>query len=296
MRTSLSALRKKLANGRKISMLTAYDAGFARVFDEAGVDTLLIGDSLGMVVQGRDSTLPVTIQDIAYHTACVVRGAANAFVLADMPFGSYQEGPAQALRNAVILMQAGAQMVKLEGGAEIAPAIELLTQSGIPVCGHIGLMPSHVHALGGFRVQGKDAADADRIVADAQAIEAAGAAMAVIEAVPDAVARRVCQESGLITIGIGASAACDGQVLVLHDVLGLTASPAKFVKNFMRLVPANSGDAVLQAARLYVQEVESGAFPGDEHVYGLGTAPGGGPASESGTVTGLYGSSAGATS
>jgi 3-methyl-2-oxobutanoate hydroxymethyltransferase len=280
MRTSLSALRKKLANGRKLSMLTCYDAGFARVFDEAGIDTLLIGDSLGMVVQGRDSTLPVTVQDIAYHTGCVVRGAANAFVLADMPFGSYQESPAQALHNAVILMQAGAQMVKLEGGAEIAPTIELLTRSGIPVCGHIGLMPSHVHALGGFRVQGKEAADADRIVADAQAVEAAGAAMLVIEAVPDAVARRVCNDTTLLTIGIGASAACDGQVLVLHDMLGLTRSPAKFVKNYMVDV-SGGGDAVLQAARRYAQEVESGVFPGAEHVYGL----------TSGSVAGLYGSS-----
>lgn len=267
MRTSLSALRKKLAAGRKISMLTCYDAGFARVMDEAGIDCLLVGDSLGMVVQGRDSTLPVAVQDIAYHTACIARGSSQAFLLADMPFGSYQESPQQALRNAVALMQAGAQMVKLEGGTELAPTIELLVRSGIPVCGHVGLMPSHVHALGGYKVQGKEAAEADRILADARALEAAGAAMMVIEAVPDPVSRQVAQAVGLITIGIGASAACSGQVLVMHDMLGLTATPAKFVKNFM--AQAAGPDAVAQAFRRYAQEVERGDFPAAEHVYGL---------------------------
>jgi 3-methyl-2-oxobutanoate hydroxymethyltransferase len=281
MRTSLSALRKT-ASSRKLSMLTCYDAGFARVVDEAGIDSILIGDSLGMVVQGRDSTLPVTLQDIAYHTSCVVRGSSTAFIIADMPFGSYQEGPAQALRSAVVLMQAGAQMVKVEGGVELVPAIELLTRSGIPVCGHIGLMPSHVHALGGYRVQGKEAAEADHIVADAKALYAAGAVMAVIEAVPDPVARRVCAETDLITIGIGASVACTGQVLVLHDMLGLTAKPAKFVKNFMAGV-TGEGDAVAQAVRRYAQEVATGAFPGPEHVYGLAAAD----------ITALYGNQAG---
>ncbi|VCU69839.1 3-methyl-2-oxobutanoate hydroxymethyltransferase [Pigmentiphaga humi] len=271
MRTTLSALRKKLAAGKKISMLTCYDAGFARVMDEAGVDTLLVGDSLGMVVQGRDSTLPVRLQDIAYHVECIARGSRRPFLVADMPFGTYQEGPAQALRNAVVLMQAGAQMVKLEGGAELAPTIELLVRSGIPVCGHIGLLPSHVHALGGYRVQGKESAEADRIVADARAVQAAGAAMLVIEAVPDPVARQVCAAASLITIGIGASVACSGQVLVMHDMLGLTASPAKFVKNYMVGAGAE-GDAVAQAFRRYAQEVESGAFPGPEHVYGAAPA------------------------
>ncbi len=278
MRSTLSALRKKLAAGRKISMLTCYDAGFARVMDEAGIDCLLVGDSLGMVVQGRDSTLPVQLEDIAYHTGCIARGASSAFLLADMPFGSYQESPQQALHNAVILMQAGAQMVKLEGGAEIAPAIKLLTQSGIPVCGHIGLLPSHVHALGGYRVQGKAQAEAARIVADAKALEEAGAAMVVIEAVPDSVARQVCEATSLITIGIGASVACSGQVLVVHDMLGLTASPAKFVKNYMVGAPAE-GDAILQAFKRYAQEVETGAFPAAEHVYGLASSE----------VTALYG-------
>lgn len=283
MRTTLSALRK-LASSRKISMLTCYDAGFARVLDEAGVDALLVGDSLGMVVQGRDSTLPVTVQDIAYHTACIVRGSSRPFILADMPFGSYQESPQQALRNAVVLMQAGAQMVKLEGGVEMADTIRLLLSSGIPVCAHIGLRPSHVHALGGYRVQGKETADADRIVADAQVLEAAGAAMLLIEAVPDPVARRVCEATGLITIGIGASVACTGQVLVMHDMLGLTPRPAKFVKNFMQAT--QGGNAILDAARRYADEVARGQFPAADHVYGLAAAD----------VSALYGVASGSTS
>jgi len=268
MRSTLNVLRKKLAAGRKISMLTCYDAGFAKVMEDAEVDCILVGDTLGMLVQGRDSTLPVLLEDIAYHVSCVARGTRRPFLLADMPFGTYQESPQQALRNAVTLMQAGAQMVKIEGGAELAPTIELLTRSGIPVCGHIGLLPSHVHALGGYRVQGKEEAEARRIVADARAVEAAGAAMMVIEAVPDPVARQVCEAVQLITIGIGAWVACSGQVLVLHDMLGLTATPAKFVKNYMVGAPAG-GDAVLQAFRRYAQEVETGAFPGVEHVYGM---------------------------
>jgi len=268
MRSTLTALRKKLAAGRKISMLTCYDAGFAKVMEDAEVDCILVGDTLGMVVQGRDSTLPVQLQDVAYHVSSVARGTRRPFLLADMPFGTYQESPQQALRNAVTLLQAGAQMVKIEGGAELAPTIELLVRSGVPVCGHIGLLPSHVHALGGYRVQGKEDAEARRIVADAKAVEAAGAAMMVIEAVPDPVARQVCEAVDLITIGIGASAACSGQVLVMHDMLGLTSTPAKFVKNYMVDAPAG-GDAVLQAFRRYVTEVESGAFPGPEHVYGM---------------------------
>ncbi|MCK9508018.1 MAG: 3-methyl-2-oxobutanoate hydroxymethyltransferase [Pigmentiphaga sp.] len=269
MRTTLGDLRKKRAAGRKISMLTCYEAAYAQVMDAAGVDALLVGDSLGMVVQGRDSTLPVTVQDIAYHMANLARGSRQAFLLADMPFGSYQEGPAQALRNAVVLMQAGAQMVKLEGGQELAETVGLLVRSGIPVCGHIGLMPSHVNALGGFRVQGKGEEEARRIVEDAQALEAAGAALVVIEAVPDPVARQVCQAApALMTIGIGASAACDGQVLVVHDMLGLNDKPAKFVKDYLAAVAPGPG-AIRRAFEAYAQEVASGAFPAADHVYGL---------------------------
>lgn len=269
MRTTLGDLRKKRAAGQKISMLTCYEAAYAQVMDAAGVDTLLVGDSLGMVVQGRDSTLPVTVQDIAYHTANLARGSRQAFLLADMPFGSYQEGPAQALRNAVVLMQAGAQMVKLEGGQELAETVRLLVQSGIPVCGHIGLMPSHVNALGGFRVQGKDEETARRIVQDALALEAAGAAMIVIEAVPDPVARQVCSAlTHTLTIGIGASVACDGQVLVIHDMLGLNDQPAKFVKDYLAAVEPGPG-AIRRAFEAYAKEVETGVFPAGDHVYGL---------------------------
>lgn len=274
MRNTLSTLRKTLSSGRKLSMLTCYDAGLAQVMDDAGVDCLLVGDSLGMVVQGHDSTLPVTVADIAYHTSCLQRGSSRSFLLADMPFGSYQEGPAQALRNAVKLMQAGAQMVKLEGGAELQATVHALLGAGIPVCGHVGLLPQRVHAMGGFRVQGKEDAEADRIVADAQALEAAGAAMLVIEGVPEPVARRVCASTQLITIGIGASPACDGQVLVAHDMLGLTRAPARFVKDFTAdLAPDATGAGLIERAiRRYVQEVGEGSFPQAEHVYGAGSS------------------------
>lgn len=294
MRQTLSTLRKRLASGHKLSMLTCYDASFARAMDEAGIDCLLVGDSLGMVVQGHDSTLPVTVADVAYHVGCLARGSRRPWLVADMPFGSYHESPAQGMRNAVTLMQAGAQMVKLEGGAEIAPLVRSLVAAGIPVCGHVGLLPQQVHAMGGYRVQGKSAAEADRIVADAQAIEAAGAAMLVIEGVPEAVARRVCEATSLITIGIGASPACDGQVLVIHDMLGLTPKPARFVKDYARVIldeALATGQVpipgVLPAAlRRYAEEVADGRFPGPEHLYGAGPA--------TGTVP-LYGADSGST-
>ncbi len=267
MRHSLSTLRKRLQNGRKLSMLTCYDAGFARAMDEAGIDSLLVGDTLGMVVQGHDSTLPVSVADIAYHVSCIARGSQHPWLVADMPFGSYHENPEQAVRNAVTLMQAGAQMVKLEGGAEYAETVRRLVTAGIPVCGHVGLLPQHIHAMGGFRVQGKEAAQADRIVADALALEAAGAAMLVIEGVPEPLARRVCEATQLITIGIGASVACDGQVLVLHDLLGLTPRPARFVKDFTTGVDASQGGVALAAFRGFAEAVASGRFPTPDHVY-----------------------------
>lgn len=270
MRYTLSDLRKTLASGRKLSMLTCYEAGFARLMDEAQLDCLLVGDSLGMVVQGHDSTLPVRLEDIAYHLGCIRRGAARPFLLADMPFGSYNESPQQALRNAVLLMQSGAQMVKLEGGAELSETVGRLVNAGIPVCAHVGLLPQRVHAMGGFRVQGRDAAQADRIVADAQALDAAGAAMVVIEGVPEPVARRICEATGMITIGIGASIACDGQVLVMQDMLGMTRTPARFVKDFTEGLATKAGGpgVIEQAFRRYVKEVGEGSFPGEAHVYG----------------------------
>jgi len=271
-------------------MLTCYDASFAHAMDDAGVDCLLVGDSLGMVVQGHDSTLPVTVADIAYHVACLARGSRHPWLIADMPFGSYHENPEQALRNAVVLMQAGAQMVKLEGGAELADTVRRLVRAGIPVCAHVGLLPQQVHATGGFRVQGRERGDADRIVADAQALEAAGAAMVVIEGVPEPLARRICEATSFITIGIGASPACDGQVLVIHDMLGLTPRPARFVKDFTAGLTADdaAGGVIRAAFRRYAADVAEGRFPGREHVYA------GSPATdtESQPALALYGGAA----
>jgi 3-methyl-2-oxobutanoate hydroxymethyltransferase len=261
-RLTLHDLRKAAAT-RKLAMLTCYDASFAATLDAAGVDIILIGDSLGMVVQGHDSTLPVTVADVAYHTACVARGAARPWVVADMPFGSFQLGPEQAFANAVTLMQAGSQMVKIEGGAEMAPTVEFMVRRGIPVCAHIGLTPQSVNVFGGYRVQGRGTDAAERLLADARALQDAGAAMMVIEATPEPLARRIAEAVQLITIGIGASVACTGQVLVLHDLLGAgVGKRPRFVKNYLQ--GAGSLDA---AVRGYVEDVQAGRFPGPEHVY-----------------------------
>ena len=261
-RLTLHDLRK-LAATRKLAMLTCYDASFAATLDAAGIDIILIGDSLGMVVQGHDSTLPVTVADVAYHTVCVVRGAARPWIVADMPFGSFQVSPEQAYANAVTLMQAGCQMVKIEGGVEMAPTVEFMVTRGIPVCAHVGLTPQSVNVFGGYRVQGRGSDAAERLVASARALHDAGAAMMVIEATPEPLARRIAAEVALITIGIGASAACSGQVLVLHDMLGAgVGRRPRFVKNF--LDGAGSIDA---AVRAYVAEVQAGRFPGPEQVY-----------------------------
>jgi 3-methyl-2-oxobutanoate hydroxymethyltransferase len=261
-RLTLHDLRK-LAATRKLAMLTCYDAAFAATLDAAGVDMILIGDSLGMVVQGHDSTLPVTVADVAYHTACVARGAARPWIVADMPFGSFQVSPEQAYGNAVVLMQAGAQMVKIEGGAEMAPTVEFLVRRGIPVCAHVGLTPQHVNVFGGYRVQGREAGAAERLLDSAKRLQEAGAAMMVIEAVPEALARRTAEAVQVITIGIGASVACSGQVLVLHDLLGAgVGRRPRFVKNFLQ------GAASLETAvGAYVEDVQAGRFPGPEHVY-----------------------------
>lgn len=246
----------------RITMLTAYDASFARALDAAGVETLLIGDSLGMVVQGRDSTLAVTLEDVAYHTRCVARGAQRAFLVGDLPFGSYQGGPQQALVSSAQLMAAGAQMVKLEGGALMAETVNFLAARGIPVCGHIGLVPQSVHALGGYRVQGKDAAGAKRLLADAKALADAGASMIVLEAIPAPLAREVTAAVEVPTIGIGAGPHCSGQVLVLHDMLGVSGYAPRFARNFM--AGASGIDAAIRA---YVAAVKDGSFPGPEHCY-----------------------------
>ena len=261
MRQTLLDLRRAAAE-RKITMLTCYDASFAAVLERAGVDTLLIGDSLGMVIQGHDSTLPVTVEDVAYHTQAVARGSQQSLIIADMPFGSYQQSPPQALENAARLLQAGAQMVKLEGGDEMAPTIAFLVERGVPVCAHVGLTPQHVNRFGGYRIQGRGQAAA-RIRAAARSVVQAGADMLVIEAVPEPVARAIATESKALTIGIGASVACSGQVLVLHDMLGVAIGKRpRFVKNFL----AETG-SVEAAVRAYVEQVRSGKFPSSEHVY-----------------------------
>jgi 3-methyl-2-oxobutanoate hydroxymethyltransferase len=256
---TLHRLREMHAKGEKIAMLTCYDAAFAHVLDGAGVDTLLVGDSLGTVLQGRANTLPVSMDDMAYHTACVVRGNRHAWVIADLPFGSYQESTELAVRHAVRLMQAGAQMVKLEGGGWTAPIVRHLVDCGIPVCAHLGFTPQSVNALG-YRVQGRDESAAGVLRQHAEELAAAGAALVVLEMVPASVARELTQRLSIPTIGIGAGAGCSGQVLVLHDMLGLTpGEPFRFVRNFME-----GSASIEQAVRQYVADVKAGRFPDDK--------------------------------
>ena len=257
---TLSTLQAMRERGEKIAVLTCYDAGFARALEAAGVDVLLVGDSLGMVVQGHASTLPVTLADMDYHTRCVAAGAERAFIVADLPFGSYQPSPAHAFSAAARLMAAGAHMVKLEGGAVMVETVEFLTRRGIPVCAHLGLLPQSVNQLGGYRVEGRDAAAAERLIADARALEAAGAGLVVLEMIPAALAQAVTGALTIPTIGIGAGADCAGQVLVLYDMLGLYPRAPKFSKNFLA-----GQDGVEAAARAYVAAVRDGSFPAAEH-------------------------------
>jgi 3-methyl-2-oxobutanoate hydroxymethyltransferase len=256
---TLRRLREMHAAGEKIAMLTCYDAAFARILDEAGVDSLLVGDSLGMVLQGRASTLAVSIDEMVYHTGCVVRGNRTAWVIADMPFGSYQESAEVAMRHAALLMQQGAQMVKIEGGGWTAPVVRFLVDRGIPVCAHLGFTPQSVHALGGYRVQGRDEAAARTLHCHAEELAAAGAELLVLEMVPAALARDLTNSLPIPVIGIGAGVGCSGQVLVLHDMLGVTGGePLRFVRNFM------DGSASIElAVRQYVADVKGGRFPDD---------------------------------
>ena len=256
---TLHRLREMHAQGQPIAMLTCYDACFARLLDEAGVDCLLVGDSLGMVLQGAASTVPVTLAEMTYHTRCVAQGNRSAWIVADLPFGSYQESPEQALRNAATLMQAGAQMVKLEGGGWTAATVHFLTQRGIPVCAHLGLTPQSVHALGGYRVQGRSDDSAALLKQHAHELADAGAAMLVLELMPSPLASDITHSLPIPVIGIGAGKACSGQVLVLHDMLGLTRGKLpRFVRNFM------AGAASVEAAiASYVAEVKARRFPDD---------------------------------
>ncbi len=257
--TVTSLLRMK-AEGRKITALTAYDYPFACLVDQAGIDMILVGDSLAMVVQGRTSTLPVTMDEMVYHTRLVSRAAARAMVVGDMPFMSYQATVAEAVANAGrFLKEAGAMAVKLEGGAAVSECIRAMTAAGIPVQAHIGLTPQSVHQMGGFRVQ----RDEDRLLADAKEVEAAGAFSVVLEGIPADIAARITARLRIPTIGIGAGPHCDGQILVIHDLLGLNERHVpKFVKTYTRL-----GEQAGEALRQYAAEVQGGQFPGPEHCY-----------------------------
>jgi 3-methyl-2-oxobutanoate hydroxymethyltransferase len=261
---TLHRLREMQAQGEKITMLTCYEASMARLMDECGVDTILVGDSLGMVVQGQPSTVPVTLDEVIYHTRCVVRGNRHMWVVADLPFGSYQESREQALRSSVALMQAGAQMIKLEGGGWTAETVHFLTERGIPVCAHLGLTPQSVHALGGYRIQGRDAAGAETLRRHAKELTQAGAAMMVLELMPSDVAASVQADNpGLMTIGIGAGQRTAGQVLVMHDMLNITRGKLpRFVRNFMA-----EGGSIDDAVRRFVSTVKEGSFP-DEAIHG----------------------------
>jgi 3-methyl-2-oxobutanoate hydroxymethyltransferase len=263
MRVTVPQLQERARSGEKLVMLTAYDASFAQISEAAGVEILLIGDSLGMVIQGHDSTLPVTLEQVEYHVRSVARGSAKALILADLPFGSYQESAAQAFASAARLMAAGAGMVKLEGGAPMVETTRFLVERGVPVCAHIGLTPQSVHTLGGYRVQGRQEDAADRLVADAKALEGAGAAIVLMEAMPATLAKRVTDSLAVPTIGIGAGPDVSGQVLVVYDMLDIyPGRKARFVKNFMEGAPS-----VKAAIEAYVKAVKAKTFPGPEHSF-----------------------------
>ncbi len=275
-RVTVPQLRARKGAGPRITMVTAYDYTFARMLDEAGVDALLVGDSLGMVVQGRSDTLGVTVDEMVYHCRAVSRGARAAHVVGDMPFLSYQVSPQEALRNAGRLVaEGGAHAVKLEGGEPVLEAVRRIVQAGIPVMGHLGLTPQSVHAMGGFKVQGRAPEQAERILAEAKMLQEAGIYALVLEGVPAPLAERITAELQVPTIGIGAGAGCDGQVLVCYDLLGLTPGRTpRFVKRYAEWYR----DGTATVAR-YVEEVRSGRFPGPEHSFGLKSVRYGGGAS-----------------
>ncbi len=263
MRTTLNTLHKMAREGDKIVALTCYDASFAKLLEAAGVDILLVGDSLGMVLQGHESTLPVTMEQMLYHVASVARGSTQAFIVADMPFGSYQDDAHAAFRNASQLLRAGAHMVKLEGGRAMLETTRFLVERGIPVFSHLGLTPQAVHQLGGYRVQGKREDDARQIQLDALDLCAAGASLMLLECIPASLARAVTTAIPVPTIGIGAGLDCSGQVLVLYDMLGIYGGKTpKFAKNFLV-----DGADIQQAVAHYVSEVKAQRFPGPEHAF-----------------------------
>lgn len=249
-------------SGDKFTVLTSYDACFSKLISQLGVEVILVGDSLGMVLQGHDSTVPVTLETMAYHTESVMRGNQGSLIMSDLPFMTYAT-PEQALDSAALLMQAGANMIKIEGGHWLAETVSLLTERGIPVCTHLGLTPQTVNQLGGYRVQGREQTDADRIAADAAELEKAGASCILLECVPSGLAKRITQAANVPVIGIGAGKDTDAQVLVLHDILGITPGRRpKFVKNFME-----GANSISDAVSCYVTEVKAGNFPDKEHEF-----------------------------
>ncbi|HCC69421.1 MAG TPA: 3-methyl-2-oxobutanoate hydroxymethyltransferase [Nitrospiraceae bacterium] len=255
---------KKKKEGKKITMLTAYDYPFAQIVDEAGIDVILVGDSLGMVVQGRENTLPVTMDEMIYHAKMVSRAVKNAMVIGDMPFMSYQVSVENAVRNAGrFLKEAGASAVKIEGGAEVAEHIKAMTKADIPVMAHIGLTPQSIHRMGGYKVQGKTEESAKRLLEEAHIVEDAGAFSLILEAIPADLAKKITSELRIPTIGIGAGPHCDGQVLIIHDVIGLFE---RFVPKFAKRY-ANLKEEALKAIKTYKEEVEKGIFPSEEHSF-----------------------------
>ena len=260
-KVTISTLDKMKAAGEKFVCITAYDATFARLVSEAGAETILVGDSLGMVLQGHDSTIQVTVDDMAYHTECVCRAAPESLVIADMPFMSYTT-PEQTMANATALMQAGAQMIKMEGGTWLSDSISMLVERGLPVCAHLGLTPQSVNQFGGFKVQGRTPKEAKSILADAVEIQDAGASLLVLECIPAPLAADISSKLDIPVIGIGAGAGTDAQVLVMHELLGLSQHSARFVENFMQ------GQSTIQGAlKAFVDAVKSGEYPREEHSY-----------------------------
>lgn len=263
MKNTVLTLQKQKEEGNKITMVTAYDYTVARLAEEAGIETILVGDSLGMVMMGYEDTLPVTMEDMIHHTACVSRACKDTFVIGDMPFMSYQTSIEDAVHNAGRLIKEGhAKAVKLEGGAAVCEQIKAITKASIPVCAHIGLTPQSVNAFGGFKVQGKSEEAARQLIEDAKAVEAAGAFMVVLEGIPAKLATIISKEIHIPTIGIGAGAGCDGQVLVFQDMMNMSGMKPKFVKHF-----ANVGEIMKNAFMDYSKEVKEGTFPAEEHCY-----------------------------
>lgn len=262
-RVTTSTLQKMRQDKDRITMLTCTDASFAALLDAAGVDIFLVGDSLAMTVQGHDSTLPVTMDEMVYHTRIVARGTKRALVLGDLPFASYQQSPEKAYENAARLMSAGAHMVKLEGGEIMAPQIEFIASRGIPVCGHIGLTPQSVHALGGWKIQGKTDEAAQALVGAGKRLQDAGASLMVVELVPAAVGKALTEALAIPVIGIGAGVHCSGQILNLYDMLDIyPGKKPRFVKNFMQ-----GAGSIADAIKRYVDEVKAGTFPATEHSF-----------------------------